>query len=140
MKQQEEEVLPAKQIDPAALRLTNVAYALFDASDTLLRDSYDVLSKQGLDIKHDIKRRYKLMLAAINNARKATTAFVWEMYNMEDSRSSDTACQVSDFFADLCLLAADRIGDDEERQEIVRKTLLRMKSIVPIYEKYTHIR
>ena len=68
-------------------------------------------------------------------ARRAWQEVSQQMYNVPNV---DTACEDSDFFADVLLLMVDRVGDKDKRQQMVRNFLKRMKSEVHIYEKFSH--
>ena len=67
-------------------------------------------------------------------AKRAWASFAREMYTLEDAAQ---ACDDSDYFADLILLIADRVGDNHRRQQMVRNMNKRLKSEAHIYDELT---
>lgn len=131
MKEQETLVAP-KSIPDATRILTNLAYLMGDVTNTLMMDAEYRVAQLGFNLKHDCKRRLKQAVADTARAKRSWQAFATEMYQLKDV---EQACDDSDFFADIVLLIADRVGDNDERQEMVRKMIYRLKSQVNIYEQ-----
>lgn len=130
--QYDEVLVDPKRIPDEVRILTNVAYMMGDVTDTLMMDAEWRVHKLGLNFKHDCKRRWKMAVEATHNAQRAWKQFAKEMYTVEDV---EAACDDSDWFADIILLIADRVGDSDKRQDMVRNMLLRLKSETNIYEK-----
>lgn len=130
--QYDEVLVDPKRISDEVRILTNVAYMMGDVTDTLMMDAEWRVHKLGLNFKHGCKRRWKLAVEATHNAQRAWKQFAKEMYTVEDV---EAACDDSDWFADIILLIADRVGDSDKRQDMVRNMLLRLKSETNIYEK-----
>lgn len=130
-----EQLAPTNQIPNELRILTNVAFLMADVTDTFLLDLHTRVRSLGLDLKREEKQKWKRAVEQIRLARKAWQEVSQQMYNVPDV---DTACEDSDFFADIILLMVDRVGDKDERQQMVRNFLKRMKSEVHIYEKLSH--
>lgn len=131
MKEQETLVDP-KRIPDVTRILTNLAYMMGDVTNTLMMDAEFRVKQLGFNIKHDCKRRLKQAVEDTARAKRSWQAFAAEMYQLKDA---EQACKDSDFFADIVLLIADRVGDNDARQEMVRKMIYRLKSQVYIYEQ-----
>lgn len=131
MKEQETLVDP-KRIPDVTRILTNLAYMMGDVTNTLMMDAEFRVKQLGFNLKHDCKRRLKQAVEDTARAKRSWQAFAAEMYQLKDA---EQACDDSDFFADIVLLIADRVGDNAERQEMVHKMIYRMKSQVDIYEQ-----
>lgn len=131
MKEQETLVDP-KRIPDVTRILTNLAYMMGDVTNTLMMDTEFRVKQLGFNLKHDCKRRLKQAVEDTARAKRSWQAFAAEMYQLKDA---EQACDDSDFFADIVLLIADRVGDNAERQEMVHKMIYRMKSQVDIYEQ-----
>ena len=112
--------------------LTNLAYLMGDVTDTLLMDALCRVEKLGFQFKNDTKQKWKYALQATRSAQRAWKRFAEEIYQLDDA---DQACEDSDWFADIVVLIADRVGDNEKRQEMVKHMLLRLKTECGIYEK-----
>lgn len=112
--------------------LTNLAYLMGDVTDTLLMDAYCRVERLGYQFKNDTKQKWKYALQATHAAQRAWKRFAEEIYQLDDA---DQACEDSDWFADIVVLIADRVGDNEKRQEMVKNMLLRLKTECDIYEK-----
>ena len=131
-----EEVLVATERIPLEVRiLTNLAYLMGDVTNTLMMDAEWKVKQLGFNLKQDCKRKLKQAVADIARAKRSWANFTTEMYELKDA---DKACEDSDFFADLVLLIADRVGDDDKRQKMVKNMLLRLKSKSHIYDKLKH--
>lgn len=130
-----EQLAPTNQIPPELRILTNVAFLMADVTDTFLLDAWSRVSRLGLDFKREEKQKWKRAVEQIRLARKAWQEVAQQMYEVPDV---DTACEDSDFFADVLLLMVDRVGDKDERQQMVRNFLKRMRSEVHIYDKLSH--
>ena len=130
-----EQLAPTNQIPPELRILTNVAFLMADVADTFLLDLHTRVKCLGLDLKREEKQKWKRAVEQTRLARKAWQEVSEQMYNISDA---NTACDDSDFFADIILLMVDRVGDKDERQQMVRNFLKRMKSEVHIYEKISH--
>lgn len=131
MKEQETLVDP-KRIPDVTRILTNLAYMMGDVTNTLMMDAEYRVKQLGFSLKHDCKRRLKQAVEDTARAKRSWQAFAAEMYQLKDA---EQACDDSDFFADIVLLIADRVGDNDARQEMVHKMIYRMKSQVDIYEQ-----
>ena len=112
--------------------LTNLAYLMGDVTDTLLMDAYCRVERLGYQFKNDTKQKWKYALQATHAAQRAWKRFAEEIYQLDDA---DQACEDSDWFANLVVLIADRVGDNEKRQEMVKNMLLRLKTECDIYER-----
>lgn len=112
--------------------LTNLAYLMGDVTDTLLMDAYCRVERLGYQFKNDTKQKWKYALQATHAAQRAWKRFAEEIYQLDDA---DQACEDSDWFADIVVLIADRVGDNEKRQEMVKNMLLRFKTECDIYER-----
>ena len=121
-----------KRIPDATRILTNLAYLMGDVTNTLMMDAEYRVKQLGFNLKHDGKRRLKQAVEDTARAKRSWQAFAAEMYQLKDA---EQACDDSDFFADIVLLIADRVGDNDTRQEMVRKMIYRLKSQVNIYEQ-----
>ena len=121
-----------KRIPDATRILTNLAYLMGDVTNTLMMDAEYRVKQLGFNLKHDFKRRLKQAVEDTARAKRSWQAFAAEMYQLKDA---EQACDDSDFFADIVLLIADRVGDNDTRQEMVRKMIYRLKSQVNIYEQ-----
>lgn len=130
-----EQLAPTNQIPPELRILTNVAFLMADVTDTFLLDAWSRVSRLSLDFKREEKQKWKRAVEQIRLARKAWQEVAQQMYEVPDV---DTACEDSDFFADVLLLMVDRVGDKDERQQMVRNFLKRMRSEVHIYDKLSH--
>lgn len=131
MKEQETLVDP-KRIPDTTRILTNLAYMMGDVTNTLMMDAEFRVKQLGFNLKYDCKRRLKQAVEDTARAKRSWQAFAAEMYQLKDA---EQACDDSDFFADIVLLIADRVGDNGTRQEMVRKMIYRLKSQVNIYEQ-----
>lgn len=130
-----EQLAPTNQIPKELRILTNVAFLMADVTDTFLLDAYSRVRSLGMDFKREEKQKLKRAVEQTRLARRAWQGVAEQMYNVPDV---DTACEDSDFFADVLLLMVDRVGDKDERQQMVRNFLKRMKSEIHIYEKLSH--
>ena len=106
-----------------------------DVTDTFLLDAYSRVRSLGMDFKREEKQKWKRAVEQTRLARRAWQEVSQQMYNVPNV---ETACEDSDFFADVLLLMVDRVGDKDERQQMVRNFLKRMKSEIHIYEKLSH--
>ena len=131
MKKQGTLVDPKRTPDATRI-LTNLAYLMGDVTNTLMMDAEYRVKQLGFNLKHDCKRRLKQAVEDTARAKRSWQAFAAEMYPLKDA---EQACDDSDFFADIVLLIADRVGDNDTRQEMVRKMIYRLKSQVNIYEQ-----
>ena len=130
-----EQLAPTNQIPNELRILTNVAFLMADVTDTFLLDAYSRVRSLGMDFKREEKQKWKRAEEQTRLARRAWQEVSQQMYNVPNV---ETACEDSDFFADVLLLMVDRVGDKDERQQMVRNFLKRMKSEVHIYEKLSH--
>ena len=130
-----EQLAPTNQIPNELRILTNVAFLMADVTDTFLLDAYSRVRSLGMDFKREEKQKWKRTVEQTRLARRAWQEVSQQMYNVPNV---ETACEDSDFFADVLLLMVDRVGDKDERQQMVRNFLKRMKSEVHIYEKLSH--
>lgn len=130
-----EQLAPTNQIPNELRILTNVAFLMADVTDTFLLDAYSRVRSLGMDFKREEKQKWKRAVEQTRLARRAWQEVSQQMYNVPNV---ETACEDSDFFADVLLLMVDRVGDKSERQQMVRNFLKRMKSEVHIYEKLSH--
>lgn len=115
--------------------LTNLAYLMGDVTDTLLMDAYCRVERLGYQFKKDTKQKWKYALQATQAAQRAWKRFAEEIYELDDA---DQACEDSDWFADIVVLIADRVGDSDQRQQMVKNMLLRLKTECDIYDKLNH--
>lgn len=130
-----EQLAPTNQIPNELRILTNVAFLMADVTDTFLLDAYSRVRSLGMDFKREEKQKWKRAVEQTRLARRSWQEVSQQMYNVPNV---ETACEDSDFFADVLLLMVDRVGDKDERQQMVRNFLKRMKSEVHIYEKLSH--
>lgn len=130
-----EQLAPTNQIPNELRILTNVAFLMADVTDTFLLDAYSRVRSLGMDFKREEKQKWKRAVEQTRLARRACQEVSQQMYNVPNV---ETACEDSDFFADVLLLMVDRVGDKDERQQMVRNFLKRMKSEIHIYEKLSH--
>ena len=130
--EEQETLVDPKRIPDDTRILTNLAYLMGDVTNTLMMDAEYRVKQLGFSLKHDCKRRLKQAVEDTERSKRSWQAFAAEMYQLKDA---EQACDDSDFFADIVLLIADRVGDNDARQEMVRKMIYRMKSQVDIYEQ-----
>lgn len=130
-----EELAPTNQIPNELRILTNVAFLMADVTDTFLLDAYSRVRSLGMDFKREEKQKWRRAVEQTRLARRSWQEVSQQMYNVPNV---ETACEDSDFFADVLLLMVDRVGDKDERQQMVRNFLKRMKSEIHIYEKLSH--
>lgn len=130
-----EQLAPTNQIPNELRILTNVAFLMADVTDTFLLDAYSRVRSLGMDFKREEKQKWKRAVEQTRLARRSWQEVSQQMYNVPNV---ETACEDSDFFADVLLLMVDRVGDKDERQQMVRNFLKRMKSEIHIYEKLSH--
>lgn len=130
--EEQEALVDPKRIPDATRILTNLAYLMGDVTNTLMMDAEYRVKQLGFNLKHDCKRRLKQAVEDTARAKRSWQSFAAEMYQLKDA---EQACDDSDFFADIVLLIADRVGDNGTRQEMVRKMIYRLKSQVNIYEQ-----
>lgn len=130
-----EQLAPTNQIPNELRILTNVAFLMADVTDTFLLDAYSRVRSLGMDFKREEKQKWKRAVEQTRLARRSWQEVSKQMYNVPNV---ETACEDSDFFADVLLLMVDRVGDKDERQQMVRNFLKRMKSEIHIYEKLSH--
>lgn len=130
-----EQLAPTNQIPNELRILTNVAFLMADVTDTFLLDAYSRVRSLGMDFKREKKQKWKRAVEQTRLARRSWQEVSQQMYNVPNV---ETACEDSDFFADVLLLMVDRVGDKDERQQMVRNFLKRMKSEIHIYEKLSH--
>lgn len=131
---QKETLVPPGQVPDATRILTNVAYLMGDVTNTLMMDAQTRVERLGFDLKQDCKQRWRMAMRQTELAKRAWASFAREMYAIEDAAQ---ACDDSDYFADLILLIADRVGDSHRRQQMVRNMIKRLKSEVHIYDELT---
>lgn len=131
-----EQLAPTNQIPNELRILTNVAFLMADVTDTFLLDAYSRVRSLGMDFKREEKQKWKRAVEQTRLARRSWQEVSQQMYNVPNV---ETACEDSDFFADVLLLMVDRVGDKDERQQMVRNFLKRMKSEIHIYEKLSTI-
>lgn len=131
---QKQTLVPPDQVPDATRILTNVAYLMGDVTNTLMMDAQTRVERLGFDLKHDCKQRWRMAMRQTELAKRAWASFAREMYTLEDAAQ---ACDDSDYFADLILLIADRVGDSHRRQQMVRNMIKRLKSEVHIYDELT---
>lgn len=131
---QKETLVPPGQVPDATRILTNVAYLMGDVTNTLMMDAQTRVERLGFDLKQDCKQRWRMAMRQTELAKRAWASFAREMYALEDAAQ---ACDDSDYFADLILLIADRVGDSHRRQQMVRNMIKRLKSEVHIYDELT---
>jgi hypothetical protein len=130
-----EKLAPTEQIPNEVRILTNVAFLMADVTDTFLLDAYSRVKSLGMDFKREEKQKWKRAVEQTRLARRSWQEVSQQMYNVPNV---EIACEDSDFFADVLLLMVDRVGDKDERQQMVRNFLKRMKSEIHIYEKLSH--
>lgn len=130
-----EQLAPTNQIPKELRILTNVAFPMADVTDTFLLDAYSRVKSLGMDFKREEKQKWKRAVEQTRLARRSWQEVSQQMYNVPNV---EIACEDSDFFADVLLLMVDRVGDKDERQQMVRNFLKRMKSEIHIYEKLSH--
>lgn len=131
---QKQTLVPPGQVPDATRILTNVAYLMGDVTNTLMMDAQTRVERLGFDLKQDCKQRWRMAMRQTELAKRAWASFAREMYDLEDAAQ---ACDDSDYFADLILLIADRVGDSHRRQQMVRNMIKRLKSEVHIYDELT---
>lgn len=131
---QHQHLVPPGQVPDATRILTNVAYIMGDVTNTLMMDAQTRVERLGFDLKHDCKQRWRMAMRQTELAKRAWASFAREMYALEDAAQ---ACDYSDYFADLILLIADRVGDSHRRQQMVRNMIKRLKSEAHIYDELT---
>ena len=131
---QHEHLVPPGSVPDATRILTNVAYLMGDVTNTLMMDAQTRVERLGFDLKQDCKQRWRMAMRQTELAKRAWASFAREMYALEDAAQ---ACDDSDYFADLILLIADRVGDSHRRQQMVRNMIKRLKSEVHIYDELT---
>ena len=131
---QKQTLVPPGQVPDATRILTNVAYLMGDVTNTLMMDAQTRVERLGFDLKQDCKQRWRMAMRQTELAKRAWASFAREMYALEDAAQ---ACDDSDYFADLILLIADRVGDSRRRQQMVRNMIKRLKSEVHIYDELT---
>lgn len=131
---QHQHLVPPDQVPDATRILTNVAYLMGDVTNTLMMDAQTRVERLGFDLKQDCKQRWRMAMRQTELAKRAWASFAREMYALEDAAQ---ACDDSDYFADLILLIADRVGDSHRRQQMVRNMIKRLKSEVHIYDELT---
>ena len=131
---QKQTLVPPDQVPDATRILTNVAYLMGDVTNTLMMDAQTRVERLGFDLKQDCKQRWRMAMRQTELAKRAWASFAREMYALEDAAQ---ACDDSDYFADLILLIADRVGDSHRRQQMVRNMIKRLKSEVHIYDELT---
>ena len=131
---QKQTLVPPGQVPDATRILTNVAYLMGDVTNTLMMDAQTRVERLGFDLKQDCKQRWRMAMRQTELAKRAWASFAREMYALEDAAQ---ACDDSDYFADLILLIADRVGDSHRRQQMVRNMIKRLKSEVHIYDELT---
>lgn len=131
---QKETLVPPGQVPDATRILTNVAYLMGDVTNTLMMDAQSRVEQLGFDLKQDCKQRWRMAMRQTELAKRAWASFAREMYALEDAAQ---ACDDSDYFADLILLIADRVGDSHRRQQMVRNMIKRLKSEAHIYDELT---
>lgn len=119
-------------IPPETRYLTNVAFLLGDVMTGLLMEAESRVSKLGLYYKHSTKQRWRRFNEALAAAKRAGKDFSREMYELE---AADQAAEDSDYLADMILLICDRVGDDEFKQEELRKMIATLPSHCGFYEK-----
>lgn len=127
-------LVPPDQVPDATRILTNVAYLMGDVTNTLMMDAQTRVERLGFDLKQDCKQRWRMAMRQTELAKRAWASFAREMYALEDAAQ---ACDDSDYFADLILLIADRVGDNHRRQQMVRNMIKRLKSEAHIYDELT---
>lgn len=111
---------------PLELRITaNLAFVMADVTDTMLMDVKNELFHLDLDYSHETKLRFKRMMEAVEKARRATQAFTRTMYAHE---KAGEMCDDSDFIAEVVWLVTDIVGGSHEREQMVLRSLLRMRS------------
>lgn len=131
---QHQHLVPPGSVPDATRILTNVAYLMGDVTNTLMMDAQTRVERLGFDLKQDCKQRWRMAMRQTELAKRAWASFAREMYALEDAAQ---ACDDSDYFADLILLIADRVGDSHRRQQMVRNMIKRLKSEVHIYDELT---
>ena len=134
MNLKKQHLVPPGSVPDATRILTNVAYLMGDVTNTLMMDAQTRVERLGFDLKHDCKQRWRMAMRQTELAKRAWASFAREMYALEDAAQ---ACDDSDYFADLILLIADRVGDSHRRQQMVRNMIKRLKSEVHIYDELT---
>lgn len=129
---QHEHLVPPGSVPDSTRILTNVAYLMGDVTNTLMMDAQSRVERLGFDLKHDCKQRWRMAVRQTELAKRAWASFASEMYTLDDAAQ---ACDDSDYFADLILLIADRVGDNQRRQQMVRNMIKRLKSEAHIYDE-----
>lgn len=105
-----EQLAPTNQIPNELRILTNVAFLMADVTDTFLLDAYSRVRSLGMDFKREEKQKWKRAVEQTRLARRAWQEVSQQMYNVPNV---ETACEDSDFFADVLLLMVDRVGDKD---------------------------
>lgn len=118
-------LVPEERI-PLELRITaNLAFVMADVTDTMLMDVQNELHHLDLDYSHETKLRFRQMMDAVAKARRAAQAFTRTMYAHE---KADEMCDDSDFLAEVVWLVTDIVGGSHDRERMVMRSLLRMRS------------
>lgn len=118
--------------------LTNIAFVMGDATDTLLLDAHSRVSKLNLDLKQDLKRKWKEARAPLKTTRLRFRLFTQDMYEID---KAENLCDDSDFMADMILPLSDRIGmgnDSEEIKTRLRAAIFNFPSKGGFYDKLTN--
>lgn len=110
---------------------TRLAYMLADVANTMLLNCESTYRQVGIGLRGNEKYRFKLMAECATRLRQLSREATKTMYELE----LDAYYEDSDRIYDLMMLLVDRCAGSEERFDMVHRALLRMRSVLGLYDK-----
>ena len=104
---------------------------LADVANTMLLNCESTYRQVGIGLRGNEKYRFKLMAECATRLRQLSREATKTMYELE----LDAYYEDSDRIYDLMMLMVDRCAGSEERFEMVYRALLRMRSVLGLYDK-----
>ena len=108
----------------------NLLFVLADVCDSLLIDIEEGLNKEKLALKREDKQNISNLIKQIKLCRSMASKSAKILY---ENCEVDEACKDSDYLLDLLLLIVDRIGEDKNREAIIRASVFNFSSKLGIY-------
>lgn len=110
---------------------TRLAYMLADVANTMLLNCESTYRRVGLGLRGNEKYRFKLMADAARRLKQLSKEATQTMYELDLEHYYED----SDRIFDILMLLSDRCAGSEERLEMVRRFLMRMRSVLGLYDK-----
>lgn len=109
----------------------NLIYVLADICDSLLIDVEEELKTRKLAFFKEEKLNFNNFINQVKICRTFAAKMAKPLYK---SNEVDIACKDSDYLLDVLLLLIDRIGEDKDREAVIRAAIFNFSSKLNIYK------